>query len=205
MLSHSGSWANQRSESSNTLKEDEMPKAILVGAILLLASVLLAGGAFQPLNVKTGLWQTTLTTTSTGLPPMSPAMQARMAQMTPEQRAKMEAMINSRFGGTPKTSTYKKCLTKEDLNKNPFSDPDQKCTWTILTSTGSEVEAQGSSCAAANDNGMTTNIHLKVQAVDSENVKGDGQMTITGNGRTMNTDFTLASKWISASCPAEVN
>ena len=77
-----------------------MRKVLSAALVGLLASVVLrAAGKVQPLNVKTGLWQVSTTTTMSGLPEIPPDMQARLDQMTPEQRAKMEAMMKSRFGG----------------------------------------------------------------------------------------------------------
>ena len=179
-----------------------MRSKMLVGATFLWAAVLLASDTFQPLNVKTGLWETTMTSTATGQPPLPPDLQAKLARMPPEQRAKMEAMLKDRFGGTPQTRTYKNCITKEDLAKDPFSDPEQKCAWTILTSTGSELEARGSSCEAGKNYGMKTDVHVKMQTLDSEKVKGWGQIIMDGNGSPTKMDFTLTSRWLGASCPA---
>jgi hypothetical protein len=133
-------------------------------------------------------------------------MQAKIDQMTPEQRARIEAMIKSRFGGTPQTTTYQKCVTTEDLNNNAFvNKPDERCTWTVLSSTGSDMEVQGTECAAGRNQGMETDVHIKIHAVDSENVKASVQGTATGNGHTLNINHTLTGKWISASCPAGTN
>src|ERR1700676_2872864 len=90
---------------TNFSRRIEMRKILSSTLICLSAEVvLLAAGKVQPLNVKTGLWQVSTTTTMSGLPDIPPEMQARLDQMTPEQRAKMEAMMKSRFGGTPQTS-----------------------------------------------------------------------------------------------------
>jgi hypothetical protein len=183
-----------------------MKNLLLLGAVLLGATVLLADSTFQPLNVKTGLWQVTTTSTASGIPPISPDMQARLDQMTPEQRARIEAMMKSRLGGTPQVTTYQKCITAEDLNTNAFMNkPDEKCTWTVLNSTASDMEVQGTSCAAGRDQGMQTEVNIKMHAVDSENVKASVQGAATGNGHTVNINKTITGKWISASCPAGTN
>ena len=180
-----------------------MRKATLFGVICLWASVLL-GGNFQPLNVKTGLWQVTSTHTVKGLPPITPEMQARMAQMTPEQRARIEEMMKARSGGTPQTTSYKKCVTTKDLNTNPWANgPDEKCTWSVQSSTGVDMEVQGSSCAAGRNQGMKTDINVKLHVIDPENVSASLQGTSTGNGHTVNFNGTYTGKWIGASCPAE--
>jgi len=163
------------------------------------ATALAGPGNVQPLNVKTGLWQTTMVTTTSGAPPMTPDMEARLAQMPPEQRAKIEAMMKSRLGGTPQTNTYKSCITKEDLNKYPFSDPKQNCSYNVLTSTGSKMDVSGT---CTENNGMKTNFTMRLQALDSENVTGTGQVAISGGGHTMNGNYTGTGKWLSPSCPA---
>ena len=43
-----------------------MGKSMFFGAVCLWATVLLAGGKVTPLNVKTGLWETTSTTMING-------------------------------------------------------------------------------------------------------------------------------------------
>jgi hypothetical protein len=53
-------------ECNSSFKKDEMRKPLSVAVICLLASVVLAAtGNFQPLKVKTGLWQMTETATWT--------------------------------------------------------------------------------------------------------------------------------------------
>jgi hypothetical protein len=184
----------------------EMRKGFLASLICLFAGVvLLAAGKVQPLNVKTGLWQVSMTTTMSGLPPIAPEMQAKLDQMTPEQRAKMEAMMKSRFGGTPHTSSYKKCVTKEELENNAFDKPDEKCNWTVVNSTGSDMEVKATSCAAAKNEGMQTDVDLKLHVVDSENVQASMQLTATGNGHTMNGSGSYTGKWLGAACPEGTN
>jgi hypothetical protein len=180
-----------------------MRNLTLFGAILLWATALLAGDAFQPLNVKTGLWQVTENSTMSGLPPFTPDMQAKLDQMSPEQRAHIEAMMKDRFSGTPHTTTYKKCVTAEDLKTNPWvNGPDEKCTWTVVSSTSSDMEVRGTGCDAGKNQGMDTDIRVKLHVVDSENVKASAQGSATGNGHSLNFNNTFTGKWMNANCPA---
>ena len=180
-----------------------MRNTALLAAVLFSAAVLLADGV-QPLNVKTGLWETTMNMTISGLPPVPADMQSKLDQLPPDQRARVEAMLKSRYGGVPQTSTYKSCIKKEDLNKYPFSDPQRKCTYTVATSTGSKMDVSGT-CPPAND-GMKVDFKLHLEALDSEHVKGTGQMVITGSGgNTMNGNYNGSGKWLGATCPADIN
>ena len=109
----------------------------------------------------------------------------------------------NQFGAAPVKVNYKKCITTKDLNTNPWvNGPEEKCTWTVVNSTGTDMEVKGTSCEAGKEYGMNTNIDLKLHAVDSENVKASMQGSSTGNGQTMNVNGTFTGKWMSASCPA---
>src|SRR5579884_3172205 len=84
----------------------------LCGLVCLLA--LSAAGDSQPLNLKLGLWETTIDNRTSGAPPIPDSV---LAKMTPEQRARMEAALKARGAGGSQPRTYKNCLTKEGLNK----------------------------------------------------------------------------------------
>jgi Protein of unknown function (DUF3617) len=163
--------------------------------ICLSASILLAAGKYQPLNVKTGTWETIYTTTVSGAPPIPQEM---LDKMTPEQRTRFDTMMKKMATGTPTTRTSKTCLTKEQLAKNPFNDR-KSCTETVLASTGSKMEIE-EVCMEEN---AKTNAKVRIEASDSENVKGWVQSTVTGSGRTMNVNGTFTSKWIGAVCKDE--
>ena len=161
-----------------------MRKALWVGVICLLASVALAAtGTFQPLKVKTGVWQMSETIKWTGLPPQ------------------MQAMMQD-----GRTIKYKSCVTAKDLNTNPWGNgPDEKCKWTVLSSTGTEMEVQGTSCELGKNYGMTADVHGKIHVQDSENGTGTMEITLTGNGQTMHGNASYTGKWIGATCPADLN
>ena len=182
-----------------------MRKTILLGAVLSSATVLtalVAGGNVNPLNLKPGLWQTTMTSIINGAPPMTPDMQAKLAQLSPEQRAQLEAMLKSQYGGTPQTRTWKSCVKKEDLNKWPFDDPRNKCKYTVQSSTGSTMDVSGT---CTQNEGYKYDFKLHLVASDSEHAAGTGQMVISQGGQTMTGKYSGSSKWIGATCPADMN
>jgi len=149
-----------------------MRKVILLSAVLVPATVLLADSTVQPLNVKPGLWEVTMSITFNGT------------------------------GTPPRTNTYKSCLKKEDLNKYPFTDPDKKCTYTVLSSTGSTMDARGT-CTPGSE-GAKIDFKLRLDALDTENVKGTGQMTMSGPAGSMNGNYAATANWLSATCPPNV-
>jgi hypothetical protein len=146
---------------------------------------------FQPLNVKTGNWQ--VTSVSSANVTIPPELQARLSQLPPEARAALQ----SRFGGQPQTNTYNSCVKPSDLTQAPFQDPNQKCAWKALSSTGSDLVAQGTCQAGANG---TFVANIRIHAVDSENTTASVSVSGTANGSSMNTNATLTGKWVGATC-----
>ncbi|MGH7744723.1 MAG: DUF3617 domain-containing protein [Candidatus Dormibacteria bacterium] len=200
------------------LKEDDMRRMIVFGVFCISATVLLAqtnkkqmekappplknAVRFVPFNMKTGLWQDTMTTTSTGSMGIPPDLAARM---TPEQKAQYEAAMGQLTNGVPRTITYKKCVKAEDLNKDPFSDPEEKCTWTTLTSTGSSGVAQGTCIVQFGGETGKMDLNIKYQLPNSETVQGSGPIALTINGHTVNSKGNFSGAWQGATCPAGVN
>src|SRR6266571_744062 len=170
-----------------------MRKNILLGVIFLWAPLLLASGDVQPLNIKTGLWEVTMTSTVSGRPPIRPEA---LARMTPEQRAKFEAAMNRMANGTPKEKTYKKCVTKEQLNKDPFSEKGKSCARTVLASTGSKMDVRE---VCVDQNGKR-DVTIRIEAADSEHVTGSGQVNTAGGNNSMKISMHFTAKWIGAVC-----
>jgi hypothetical protein len=145
-----------------------MRKIIMLGSVILSATALFAA-ALEPLNVKTGVWQVTMTSKINGLP-------------------------------KPTTNTYKTCVTKADLDKYPFTDPDAHCTWTVQSSTGSKMDATG----ICMPNGMgKVDFAMKLEALNSESVQGTGQLSFNGPAGAMNGNYSAMAKWVGATCPAK--
>jgi Protein of unknown function (DUF3617) len=161
--------------------------------IYFLAPVVVAAGTVQPLNVKTGLWETTMTTNVGGHPPIPPEM---LNRMTPEQRAKFEAAMKARTSQKPQTHTRRRCITQEDLNKSLFTEETKSCTQTVLTSTGKKMEIH----EVCTNGDTKTDVTFQIEAVNSKSVKGSGRVEVTGGGRTMHGETSLTAKWLGAVC-----
>ena len=175
-----------------------MRKMIALGVALLLPLTLVAGGKVK-LNVKTGLWQNTITNTVTGSMGLPPEMAAKL---TPAQRARFEAAAKKQGSGTPRTVTHKDCLTPEKLAEDPFTDKSHgdniKCQETLIKSTGTDLEVR----ELCTDGSSKSDIHLAFHADNPEHVTGSGATTVTVGEHTMNSTMKMDSKWISAACPA---
>ena len=175
-----------------------MRKKIAFGVALLFPLALVAGGKVK-LNVKTGLWQNTITNTVTGSMGLPPEMAAKL---TPAQRARFEAAAKKQGSGTPRTVTHKDCLTPEKLAEDPFTDKshgdDAKCEETVIKSTATDLEVR-ELCTYGSSKGDT---HLSFHADSPEHVTGSGTTTATTGGKVMKSVMKMDSKWISAACPA---
>jgi hypothetical protein len=111
--------------------------------------------AAQELNMKLGLWEITSTQETKGDPMsmMSGAAKAQMeeakAHLSPEQIARMEAMIRQRFGPS-KTTIEKRCLTKENFHQtvaylsgqNSAERDKSTCKITPVRSTATVMESR---------------------------------------------------------------
>ena len=158
----------------------------------------LAGWAVDPvpLDVKLGLWETTMNN-QTDISAMVPP--ELMSKLTPEQRARMEASMNGRGGA--RTSASKHCITKETINEafssaNRGNSKEMKCTQTLVTSTSSKL-VMHMECTSGT---MKTSSDIQVEAIDRENTKGSIVTTSAGGGRGGNMKVELTSKWLGADC-----
>jgi Protein of unknown function (DUF3617) len=159
--------------------------------LCLCSKALRADGDITPLDVKTGLWESTTVMNMGGLPPIPQEM---LDKMTPEQKAQLDAAMKAQQG---KPTITKHCVTKEDLNKKDlFDEGNKNCTRTIATSSSRKL-VMNMECV--NENMKTTGtIHL--EASDSENVTGKVDMAATGNGRTMNLSSVITAKYLGSAC-----
>lgn len=161
-------------------------------AMIVLSSAAWAQKKFQPLNVKPGLWQSTSTITTSGQMPMPAEI---LSKLTPEQRARFEQRMKADSAPKTRTTTARDCETKEQLEKAPFSD-NKECTQTLLTSTSSRAELS----VVCHMGDVTSRGHMNIEALNSENVRGTGEMSATGEGHTFTSKVAFTGKWLGASC-----
>lgn len=131
-----------------------------------------ATDAIPPLDLKPGLWQTTLTVRTTGMPPMPPELAQKL---TPEQRWRIDAKAKESSAQSPKVTVTTKCFEEDDLTR------------TLLLTFGSD--RQGCTQSAASPSRNVREIRLKC---------GDGVVRSTGTVRmeaTTRDAFTVTSEW----------
>ena len=153
---------------------------------------------FQPLDVKTGQWESTLSGQSSGQPPLPDEL---LRRLTPEQRAQVEAALKAKGTGGLKTTINRTCLTKDKLDKafDLGDENTRSCTRTLVASFGNRQEIR----LDCDRQGMKATGTVKIEALNPENLKGSMQITVTNHDRTMNMNYTFSSKWIGSTCTAK--
>jgi hypothetical protein len=132
--------------------------------------------------------------------------------MPPEQRAKMEALMNriASPDGVMKALTspdartpqvHRACVTNEDRDQlSKLGDIAESCTRTFLSSSGTKLEMR---FQCAEEKGMKQTSSFRLEVVNPENVKGSMQMTTTDGTHTMTANSVFSSKWIGSACESK--
>ncbi len=161
----------------------------LLSALLLAATTANAA----PLDLKLGLWESTITTESNGAPPID------TSRLTPEQKARVEALFKQRAAQGPRSHTTKSCLTKEKLAEDPASEAPEKgesCTTKIISQ--SSTHWQGKRICTLN--GRKREFDINVSALSRERTKGTVKATFSDASHSMKVDGTISGKWLASSC-----
>ena len=166
-------------------------KAPGFAAITIMAAIAM-GQHVRP-QVKTGLWEQTITITRQGALPMPESV---LSKLTPEQRARVEAQMGA--SQQPRTITHQECLTEKDLDHfDIFEGPDPNCRQTVQSSTGTQIDTQWE-CKI--DEGITGKGTMHIDILSAENARGTSHTVVDGNGQHMVTDSKMTSKWIGSDC-----
>jgi hypothetical protein len=170
-----------------------MKKGIFLASVILSSSALWAADNLQPLDIKTGLWEASMTHATAGMPPIPPEV---LAKLTPEQRARMEEMMKNRSGASG-TTTTKSCITKEKLEKDmAFRDERTQCTRTVVSSSSRGFEMK----LHCGEKDSTSDGTFKLDVINSESVKGAFHMVVSGGDHTMNIDNTFTGRYLGPAC-----
>lgn len=163
--------------------------------ILATTAVALAAGVpvcalAESFNAKTGAWEMTVTTTTTGNP-LSPSM---LADMPPEKRAKVEQAMKER-DGKPITTSYKTCITQKELDQDHFinSEDNVQCTKKVLTKSATKLVLDQTCPPPHASTGRAT-----IEAKTPERLLGTID-TVQG-GATGKAHVEIRGKWLAASC-----
>jgi hypothetical protein len=169
-------------------------------AVAFAAGTLVQAAEPTPLDLKAGEWEYSVTMKMAGMPQMAQMPQIpadKLAQMPPEQRAKIEAMLkNAGNMASGKPMINKHCVKKEDLtNFNP-TGMSKTCKMTVVGSSGSKFEAKV--VCDEPDNKTTSTIVAEAQGPES--MKFTVTSTGTNHGKPVDMNINGTGKWLSAAC-----
>ena len=147
--------------------------------------------------VKTGLWEVKMSQLDANGKEMLPPMNASMARMTPEARARMAEMMKGRGLVMPdENGAIKLCMSKESFDSGAWQQMagDTGCTTNYSSTTGSTWKWH-TSCPSlkTESDGETTftgGVAYKTKVVSTSNS--------TGTPRT--TTRLMDGKWLGADC-----
>jgi len=161
----------------------------------LAVTVLAAAAEPIRLNVKPGLWEIASQNQISGAPPIP---EERLARLTPDQRARIEAAMQSSMAEAVKPQLAKHCLTPEKIARGLDVDHHDAshCERKILTNSGSEMQLTEQ---CTEDNGSTV-IDEHFQLSGSESVSGSVHVVKTTGDKSMTINSTVHGKWLGASC-----
>jgi hypothetical protein len=155
----------------------------------------LVSWAADQFDIRPGLWEVTSTVQVSGLPPIP-----NLDQMTPEQRARIEAAMKN-MGGAH-TNTAKSCVTKEGIEQaiaKANSRSGDSCSPKITNMTSSKVDLH-IECTRQNGESKT-NGDMSITRLDPEHFKGSGAMKTSGSGgRTMDMKWSMTGAFVSSDC-----
>lgn len=160
---------------------------------LVVAAPAVAGG----LNVKTGLWETTMQGQVSGMPPI-PAED--VARMPPQVRARMEAAMQAGMARASKPHVMQYCVSQAEIDKGfgPHQErANQSCTTKV---SASSPTGQTVSMVCTGENKEAVNGTFRISADSPESISGTFDMTMTGGGNTMKLHHTMHSRWLGPDC-----
>ncbi len=168
-------------------------------AFILAVGVLPAAASAEAFDVKTGLWESTLTIESRGAPPVD------LSKLSPERRARIEAALKKQEAQGPRKHTIvdKHCVTSAELSERPFDKVGSKleeqgetCKTTVVTSTRKHWHGRISCVGQAAIVG-----DLNFEAISREQVRGIVTSHAANDARALSTQATISARWLGAACP----
>ena len=158
---------------------------------LAIAAILAPLAAVAAAPIKPGLWETTRTTETSGMPPMD------MSNVPPERRAKMEEMMKQRQAAGPRTATSTFCITPEKLERDPFEKHDEEkgCKRTMATQTATKWKGKVVCEGERNSTG-----EFEMEFLSPTSMRQNMTMTMTRGPNTMTVKSSGTSKWLGADC-----
>ena len=174
--------------------------AVAVLATAALATAARADGESIRLDVRPGLWEMKSTTTTTlG----GDAPRPDLSKLSPEQRARAEAMLAERASGKPRVSVWQSCITEEDVKKGgDFAfgeDQKEHCTRKFLDRTSTHLKFT-MSCEPPGEQGARVDGTFEVTVKGGDAIVSRGETRIASSRMNGTSTFEFSGRRLGASC-----
>lgn len=189
-------------------------------AVILIASANVFAEPIK-LDMEAGLWENQFKMTGESAKQMQAVqgeqmkqameqMKQQMANMPPEQRKQMEAVMaqsgmkfddesvsfqNDKVKVSSDGSVVKQCVTQEQIDKGELPEEEQGCK-TTLTQLGKNRFKSKHVCAG--EGGSTGESEVTFHS--PKHYTGKGKMTQNINGKPQLVEITMEGKWLSSDC-----
>ena len=164
------------------------------GPTLVLSSFGSADESLQ-LQFRLGLWQIAVHPEVAGAAALAGD---QLSRLPPDQRARVQALVESAIAQASKPRTYKECMTEEKRSRGfKAAQPSggSSCSSTIVTNTANDFEMH-EQCPATR---TTATVHFHL--ADSNHITGTvvaSTPSISGPGMTLHS--TIDGQWLSMQC-----
>jgi len=177
-------------------EQDDVIARCLPGIACCLIAHAWAADTGEPLDIKPGLWEITLTIHTASVPPMPPGA---LAKLTPEDRARIEAKAKEIAAEGPRTTVSRSCLDEKELHRPfmvAFGGSSQGCQPAITNAsrTGQDIRVDCGKDAAHGGGSV------RIDAMDPEHVKVSSHWSATHDAHDMNMSSTATLRWLGAVC-----
>ena len=169
----------------------------LLPLVLASVAVTMQVGAAEPKpNIKPGLWEVTINPQVSGEIPIP---EEQLAKMSPEQRARLQAMLKSNAARSATPRAYKECMTPEKIARGFDMDrgaEEASCKRKVISSSANEVTMHDE-CTKP-DRKSVSDVHFEIKGGTQMN--GKINVVVTASGKTMTVNSTMQGKWLAANC-----
>jgi hypothetical protein len=151
----------------------------------------------ENLDVKTGLWETTVHSEMHGKIPIP---ETDLARLAPQQRAALEQMLAEQ--SKPQTHVAKTCLTQEKLKRSGdlFGSGESGMTCNNKVTRQTRDTFSGTIDCAKGSRRLSGDVLY--HATDREHVTGTIRMAMSDGTKSMTTQGKIEARWLSAACGA---
>jgi hypothetical protein len=153
-----------------------------------------AASAAEKLDIRTGSWEITATTQMSGMP-LSDEM---LGEMTPQQRAEVQAAMREEAAKGPQTEVTRECITTEDVERPFQSASGEECTQTIVRTTRTTQEARLVCTGEHKGEGL-----LRVNAPNPETMTATLDLRAGEGPNAFTIKARMKGRWLSAQCEDE--